>query len=235
VSSSRIRRIVGVNAGLWRICCPSVGGIAAITKVNTHGSGGIGDFPTTFPGLFLSTISKATGLESGLASKLMLGGGRCSEQGAAGGAGGGSPISLLSMRRRDVEMRMQEGSRRLSGTRTARKYQLATGTQNGIWHGDVAARRTTYGIPGSLPRPGAVTEMPVAEASPYTAGASIWMLCAPECPLRGERVCACSKTWFRELLCGYAPAQASGSPAEVLAHFGSPEADAASAHRRRLR
>jgi hypothetical protein len=71
---------------------------------------------------------------------------------------------------------------------------------------DVAARRTTYGIPGSVPQPGAVTEMPVPEPSPYTTGASIWMLCAPECPLRGERVSACSKTWFRELLCGYAPA-----------------------------
>jgi hypothetical protein len=81
-----------------------------------------------FPFIFEHDF-EATDLESGLASKLMLGGGRCSEQGAAGGAGGGSPISLLSMRRRDVEMRMQEGSRRLSGTRTARKYQSATGTQ----------------------------------------------------------------------------------------------------------
>jgi hypothetical protein len=102
-----------------------VGGIATITKVNTHGSGGIGDFPTRFSGLFERDF-EATGLEGELASKLMLGGGRCSEQGAAGGAGGGSPISLLFMRRREMEMGMEEGLLRLSATRTARKRQSAT-------------------------------------------------------------------------------------------------------------
>jgi hypothetical protein len=62
---------------LWRIFCPSVGGIAAITKVNTHGGGGIGDFPDQISPFIFERDFEATGLENGLASKLMLGAGCC--------------------------------------------------------------------------------------------------------------------------------------------------------------